>query len=281
MKFSGTKDIKHYVSQYFIKNKDLFGDKIVIDIPAGTGVSSEVLDQIGADIRPYDLFPDLFKVKNIQCKEADLSSVLPIENQIADYVLCQEGIEHIPDQLFLLKEFNRILKLNGKLIITTPNYSNLRSRFSYLASENELFLKMMPPNELDSIWLSEKKESKIYYGHLFLVGMLKLRTLAKLNGFRLVKIHSTRINYTSLWLLFFFYPWILIINYISYFRNLRKKKDVSKKVVKSTYKELLKLAIHPSVLTDCHLFVEFEKEKDHEEVCKELHSINKNTDFTT
>lgn len=38
-----------------------------------------------------------------------------------DFVLCFQVIEHIKDSDFLLKEIKRVLKDNGKLIISTPN----------------------------------------------------------------------------------------------------------------------------------------------------------------
>jgi 2-polyprenyl-3-methyl-5-hydroxy-6-metoxy-1,4-benzoquinol methylase len=281
MKFAGTKDIKYYVKEYFTANSHLFKGRTIIDIPAGTGVSSEHLRQLGADVKAFDLFPELFKVENMVCQQADLSSALPINNGVSDYVLCQEGIEHLPDHLHLLKECNRILKPSGRMFITTPNYSNLRSRFSYLIGESEIFHKIMPANELDSIWFSEKDSSQIYYGHIFLTGILKLRTLAKLAGFKLKAIHQTRINYTSLFLLPFFYFPIWLFNFLGYKRAMRKRKDIPKAIRKEVYRELYKLSISACVLTDCHLFAEFEKEKEADEIKDSLHSLHKEANFVT
>ena len=281
MKFAGTKDIKYYVKEYFTANSHLFKGRTIVDIPAGTGVSSEHLQHLGADVKAFDLFPELFRVENMTCEEADLSSALPINNSVSDFVLCQEGIEHIPDQLHLLKEFNRILKPSGTLFITTPNYSNLRSKFSYLVGESEFFQKIMPANELDSIWFSEKAKSQIYYGHIFLTGILKLRTLAKLTGFKLKKVHHTRINYTSLFLLPFFYFPIWLFNFLGYKRAMRKRKDIPIARRKEVYRELYKLSISAAILTDCHLFAEFEKEKELHEIKDTLSSLYKEANFVT
>mgnify|MGYP001428065201 CR=1 FL=1 len=74
---------------------------------------------------------------------------------------------------FLLKEFNRVLKKGGGLIITTPNYSNMRAKMSYLLSESERFNSILAPNELDSIWMSKQDiTNEVYYGHIFLIGIL-------------------------------------------------------------------------------------------------------------
>ncbi|MFH1319680.1 MAG: methyltransferase domain-containing protein [Bacteroidota bacterium] len=225
MKFFGPKDIKFFVKKYLNDNKELFKNKIIIDIPTGTGTSSEILTGLGALVEPYDLFPEFFKVDGLKCNKADALKKLPIDNNHANFVLCQEGMEHFENQLFVLKEFNRILKKNGILILTTPNYSKLKSRISYLLAESESFFKIMPPNELDSIWVNNSNGSKdIYFGHIFLIGIQKLRMLAKLAGFRIKKINPVRINRTSLYLLPFIYPFIFIVNHLSYFRALKKKE---------------------------------------------------------
>jgi ubiquinone/menaquinone biosynthesis C-methylase UbiE len=49
----------------------------------------------------------------------DLTNI-PEVNASFDVVLCSEVFEHIPDPLLALKEFSRLLKPGGKLIITAP-----------------------------------------------------------------------------------------------------------------------------------------------------------------
>jgi SAM-dependent methyltransferase len=260
MKFFGTKDIKIFVERILNSKKDELKNKIVIDIPAGSGYSTRILQKIGAEVEPYDLFPDFFKVDGLECKQADLSRKIPLADNYADCILCQEGIEHLPDQLRMLKECNRILKKGGILFLTTPNHSKLRSRLSYFFSESEYSFKMMPPNELDSIWFSNDRMPDIYFGHIFLIGIQKLRVLARISGFRIKKIHHLRVNHTSLILLFFFYPLILLINLFSYLRAMNKKQEMDKAEKQSVYREMLKLGIDPRILVDGHLLVEFEKE---------------------
>jgi len=181
-----------------------------------------------------------------------------------------------------LKEFNRILKKKGILILTTPNYSKLKSRISYLLAESESFFKIMPPNEIDSIWMNNSNGSKeIYFGHIFLIGIQKLRMLAKLAGFRIKKINPVRINRTSLYLLPFIYPFIFIVNHLSYYRALRKNKDIPVKEKRRVYKELVKLNLDLKVLINSHLFIEFEKECELSEVTNNLHSKYENFDVAT
>ncbi|MFH1004765.1 MAG: class I SAM-dependent methyltransferase [Bacteroidota bacterium] len=274
------KSIKYHVKKYLIKNKNRFNKKIVVDIPAGNGVTSCILKEIGAIPIAFDLFPEYFTFKDIDCKRANGLENIPLENKFADYVICQEGIEHFTNQFKLLNEFNRVLKTNGSLIITTPNYSNLRAKLSYFLSESERFNSIMPPNEIDSIWMNNQSiTSEIYFGHIFLIGIQKLRVLAKLSGFKIKHIQFTRLKTTSLLIFIFTYPFIFLSNLITYTKNLNKNKGYEKTYQKNIYKEIFLLNINPKILLDGHLFVEFEKVTDYEKVMGEIKSIHK--DFGT
>jgi len=267
------KSIKYYVKKYLLTNKNFYSGKKVVDFPAGNGITSRILKEIGAIPVALDLFPEYFEIENIKCERANIRDGLPIENKMADALICQEGIEHFSDQYKALREFNRVLKNNGTLLITTPNYSNLRARLSYLLSESERFNSTMPPNELDSIWMSRQEvTNEIYFGHIFLIGIQKLRVLAKLSGFKLKIIHSTRVKSTSLLLFPFIYPFILLSNWISYRKNMKKNKDYDAKTKKEIYGEIFKLSINPKILVSGNLMVEFIKEQDYENVAQGLRS---------
>ncbi len=45
---------------------------------------------------------------------------IPESNQSFDVILCSEVFEHLPDPLAALKEFKRLLRKGGKLILTAP-----------------------------------------------------------------------------------------------------------------------------------------------------------------
>lgn len=273
--------IKFYIKRYLHANKDQLKGKKIIDFPAGNGVTTSLIKEIGAIPYPFDLFPEYFNVDEIKCERVNIKTGIPLTDQFADAIVCQEGIEHFSDQLSTFKEFSRLLKVDGILIITTPNYSSLRSKLSYLLSESERFSSMMPPNELDSIWMSDQDISdEIYYGHIFLIGIQKLRVLARLAGFRFKKFHFTKMKTTSLLLLPFIYPFILSSNWLAYKKNMRKNKHFSDEVKKEIYGEILRISINPKILVSGHLMVEFEKEKEINEVTKFLKSQHKEFGIT-
>lgn len=275
-----SKSPKYYVKKYLESIRRDLRDKTIIDLPAGNGATSEILHELGARVEPYDLFPEYFMLPTIECRRADIGDGLPVAGEHADMVVCQEGMEHFSDQLKALREFNRVLKMQGKLLITTPSYSSLASRFSYLLFESET-ARRMPPNEIDDIWMSDKSLSgEIYHGHIFLIGLQRLRILARLSGFKISRIKYMRLSRGSLLLFPFFYPWILVSSCRRYRRCLRKHKEVPMELKTEVYREQLKINLSPKNLLNRHTFIIFEKEKNwpdvdfrHESIIKPFKKI--------
>ncbi|MFI5153432.1 MAG: class I SAM-dependent methyltransferase [Chitinophagales bacterium] len=271
------KSPKFHMKRYLTKIKGDLQNKLVLDFPAGNGVTTEILLDLGCKVEAFDLFPEYFLVKDIECRKADINEGIPVAADHADYIICQEGIEHFSNQVKAFTEFNRALKIGGKLILTTPSYSNLKAKLSYTLFESEYFHKLMPPNEIDSIWFSDEDKKNIYFGHIFLIGIQKMRVIAKIAGFKISRINLLRINKTSLFLFPFHFPFIFLSSYYTYFKALRKNKSGDQESKKKTYKEQLRLNLNPKVLLDMHSFVVFEKESQLENVYDQLQFMSKPT----
>jgi hypothetical protein len=151
------------------------------------------------------------------------------------------------------------LKDDGVLIITSPSFSNLRSRFfSFFTESNKI--RHLPANEFDDVWFGEN--DNISFGHLFLIGIQKLRVLAKVTGLKMERIHPTKLSGTSLILFPLFYPILVLFNIIAYYNSFKKRKEdsaLSKETKQSVYREILRVNLNPYVLLCNHLFVEFKK----------------------
>jgi len=266
------RSIKYHVRKYLEAEAAWYAGKTVVDFPAGNGVTSALLNSLGANVQAFDLFPEYFKVKGLTCVRANIRTGIPMESGVADALICQEGIEHFSDQFQALTEFNRVLKTGGKLVITTPNYSNLRSKVSYLLGETERFGSMMPPNESDSIWMQASEiSSEVYFGHVFLTGIQKLRVQARLAGFQIRNVRFVRAKSTSMLLFPILYPFILINALLT---RLKWKTKGKRQGTVDTYREQLKYMLHPGILVDSHLFVEFEKISESAEVIQSLVSVH-------
>ncbi len=237
-----------------------------LDFPAGNGVTSECLHKLGVDVLAVDLFPELFRFKAAKVIRGDLSLEFPVSSDSFDLAVCQEGLEHVGNQDHVLREFSRLLKPGGTLLLTTPNYSNLKSKLSYLLCESEAFGRIMPPNEFETIWLSPGSEGagpnevptppRVYFGHCFLTGFFRLRLFAQLAGFELKKIHDSRVNSTSLILFPLLYPLIFLSAWKTARRFQRKTKQ------KALAKELFQWMISPKLLLENHLILEFQRKSE-------------------
>jgi SAM-dependent methyltransferase len=253
--FFGTKEIKQQLLR--VLDKQEWKHRRVLDFPVGSGFTAGELVRRGADVVAWDMFPEFLKVEGLTCKLADLQSKFPAGDGEFDCAIFQDGIEHVPNQLFALQEFSRVLKDNGCLILTTPNYSNLRSRLSYLSFEAET-PKMMPPNEVESIWFGG--DSRIYYGHIFSIGIMRLRVLARLAGLEINKIHSARVNWSSILLGILFYIPIVLHTWKCYLRAIRINKGAGPGTsTRRVFRDLVSLGTHPNILFTGHFLIEFKK----------------------
>ncbi len=266
MRFTGTKEIKDHVRRLLESRGDSLRAKKALDFPAGNGVTSETLSKVGAEVLAVDLFPEFFRGGAAKIQQGDLSLDFILPDSEFDLAICQEGIEHVGNQDHVFREFARVLKPGGTLIITTPNYSNLKSKLSYLLCESEAFGRIMPPNEFESVWLPEKNprhapkdsstqatSSRVYFGHCFLTGFFRLRLFARLAGLELVEVHESRVNTTSLLYFPFFYPFICLSAWKTKRRFQRKTGQ------KELADDLFRWMLSPRLLLENHLILEFKK----------------------
>ncbi|MEM9171888.1 MAG: class I SAM-dependent methyltransferase [Pseudomonadota bacterium] len=263
------KGIHKYVRRYIRSLPDLTG-KTVLDVPCGDGRSTYEFVRKGASVTPVDLFPEFLKVEGVSATYGDMAQSLPVADGSMDYIICQEGIEHMPNQVHVFEEFNRVLKTGGRLILTTPNYSHLRSRVSQLLFETD-FWKRMPPSELDSIWFADSDNSDLYFGHLFLIGVQKLLTISKICGFNLVD--NVRADRGSTSMLFgILWPLLWLTSRLTA-RSYRKKiSSVDTSARKAYAKERIDLNLHPNTLFCKHTFWVLEK---HETVAEARATLRK------
>lgn len=264
-------DIEYYVAGFIRKNKERFAGRVCIDSPAGQGVTSRVLAEAGARVLAYDIFPDYFKCEGVRCEYADLARNIPLPGEHADWIICQEGLEHISDQLQVFREFNRVLKKGGRLLVTVPNSSNLKSRLGNFFFESECYGRDMPLNEIDTVWHAKGDgNGKIYYGHAFLPGIQRLRFLGRVCGFSIVASHATKINKTSLLFFPILFPLVYLVSLRTYWYAMRKKKAAGLHNHIGPYRECLKLNISLNTLLCKNLFLEFRKDQTCEEAGQTL-----------
>lgn len=104
----------------------------LLDVGAGTGGLTNKLKEEGFDVGACDINPKNFIAKLIKCKKVDLNKKMPYKEESFDVVVCTEVIEHIENPWHLIREFHRIIKPQGILILSTPNLHNWYVRLFYL-----------------------------------------------------------------------------------------------------------------------------------------------------
>jgi len=107
----------------------------VLDAAAGAGALCFELRKLGFDVQGCDIHPANFKAHGITCDKVDLQKPMFYEDESFDYITSVETIEHVENPWHLLREFNRILKMDGKLYITTPNVHAFYQRIYFLFSK--------------------------------------------------------------------------------------------------------------------------------------------------
>ncbi len=152
-----------------------------LDAPAGEGAFSLELAERGYEVKAADLNREKFKAEGIACDLVDLNKTLPYEDAFFDAVICIEGIEHLENPHHLVREFRRVLKSGGTLMLTTPNILNVYSRLRFLlfGSADRLH------SEMDSF---KGNLYQLLRRHINPVGYPELKYILEQNGFGVEKI---------------------------------------------------------------------------------------------
>ena len=104
----------------------------LLDVPAGEGRLSYLMYKRGFNVFAGDIDQHVFRIPNIPFMKIDLNGQFPIKDSSFESVVCIEGIEHIENSFHLCREFARILKPGGTLILSTPNILSIDSRLRFL-----------------------------------------------------------------------------------------------------------------------------------------------------
>ncbi|MBI2013512.1 MAG: class I SAM-dependent methyltransferase [Candidatus Colwellbacteria bacterium] len=117
--------IQYRLALELVKNRG-FG-KVVLDIGAGKGEFADILSERGYKVSCVDGTKELCKEleeKGYETACIDLEEErLPFPDNSFDLVVSLEVIEHLWNTEHYLKELWRVLRPDGYVILTTPNYN--------------------------------------------------------------------------------------------------------------------------------------------------------------
>jgi SAM-dependent methyltransferase len=172
----------------------------VLDCPAGEGALCEKLVALGFQVQGCDLYDELFRLDDVEIKKGDLSGTLPYAGQSFDYITSLDGLEHIDSPPQAFREYKRLLKSGGHLVISVPNIMNVEERLKWLFFGYTSHFKP----------LSNQFKAKIHYDtagrheicvHANPIGYNELRYHLELNGFEIQGVYRDRVK-ANQWLYF-------------------------------------------------------------------------------
>lgn len=143
-------DLKNFYDKYWNKEEDPFGQysrdqvleklfkhsEYILDVGCGDGTVLDFLQKklsvkgVGIDISENAV--KLAKAKGLNVAVYNSEEKFPFKNNTFDAVFWGDNMEHLFDPQSCAKEIKRVLKKNGRLILSCPNMGYWRYRIHYL-----------------------------------------------------------------------------------------------------------------------------------------------------
>lgn len=164
----------------------------LLDVPSGGGPIREGALRLGYEVVHADLFPLEPGFRGVR---ADACGALPFRDGSFDVVVSMEGIEHFENQAAFVREVARVLAPGGLLVLTTPNVMHLSARFSAFWT-GERAMKRGFVSEDTTIW--GREGTRVYHGHAFLIDVVRLRYLLRIEGLSIAELRQGRWSEGSL-----------------------------------------------------------------------------------
>lgn len=165
----------------------------LLDAPAGEGAFLQKLKD-SYDVMAVDLDENYFKLSGVPFKKVDLNQQLPFDDNYFDYITCIEGIEHLENPFLCIREFSRVLKQKGHLIITTPNIMSIKSRTRFLFYGYHDFFRFI---SLEKGFRHDLPEYE--HQHINPMTFMELRYAMQKAGLGIVEIHTNRYVKAKRW----------------------------------------------------------------------------------
>lgn len=171
------------VQQYLPEAKG----KKVCDLPCGAGAFSARLAQQGMEVTAVDLEAvEPFYYDPTHRVLADGNLALPFADGEFDAMVSIEGIEHLENPSFFVRECARVVKPGGLVFLSTPNVDSYRSRRStHIHGFHKYFKPVSPEHKM--AW------------HLHPVDMTFIRGALRKAGLEIVEVTVNRMTGKSLW----------------------------------------------------------------------------------
>lgn len=192
----------------------------LLDVPAGEGALAVRLIDAGFDVRCCDLYPEIFRLDGVEIQRGNLDAELPFSDESFEYITCLEGLEHIENPQQAMREFARVLKPGGQLIVSVPNILNIEERLKWLVHGYTSHFKPISRPAVERL-RAEYEDRVEIAAHVNPIGYSELRYVLEKNGFEIVKLFRDKPKGKA-WL---YWPIVLLIKLIAALTPAGKRKE--------------------------------------------------------
>jgi SAM-dependent methyltransferase len=192
----------------------------VLDVPAGQGALAARLLELGFQVHCCDLYPEIYRLQGVEIRQGDLNGRLPYDDRAFDYITCIEGLEHIENPNQAIREFARLLKPGGHLIVSIPNVLNIEERLKWLLHGYTSHFKPITREQVERLRLEHGHREEIAL-HVNTIGYSELRYILEEYGFQIARIHRDKPK-AHAWL---YSPIVVLIRLIARLTPEQKRKE--------------------------------------------------------
>jgi ubiquinone/menaquinone biosynthesis C-methylase UbiE len=182
----------------------------LLDVPAGEGALAARLIAAGFEVSCCDLYPEIFRLDGVSITLGDLNAELPFGDQSFDFVTCLEGLEHIENPQQAIREFARVLRPGGTVIVSIPNILNIEERLKWLLYGYTSHFKPMSRVHVERLRAEYDNREEIA-AHVNPIAYSELRYVLEKNNFQIVSVQRDKPK-ANTWL---YWPIVLLIRSIA------------------------------------------------------------------
>ncbi|HZG53142.1 MAG TPA: methyltransferase domain-containing protein [Pyrinomonadaceae bacterium] len=193
---------------------------LLLDVPAGEGALAARLAGAGFAVRCCDLYPQIFRLPGVEIKGGDLSATLPYEDESFDFITCVEGLEHIENPQQAVREFARLLRAGGQLVVTVPNILNIEERLKWLLHGYTSHFKPISREALARVRAQHGALEEMAL-HINPISYAELRYTLEKYEFEIVRLYRDKPK-SHLWL---YRPLVALIRLIARFAPADKRRE--------------------------------------------------------
>jgi SAM-dependent methyltransferase len=193
---------------------------LLLDVPAGEGALAARLIGAGFEVRCCDLYPEIFRLRGVEIKGGDLSGTLPYADETFDFITCVEGLEHIENPQQAIREFARLLRAGGGLVVTVPNILNIEERVKWLLHGYTSHFKPISREALARVRAELGALEEVAL-HINPISYAELRYTLEKYGFEIQKIYRDKPK-AHLWA---YWPLVALIRLVARLTSADKRRE--------------------------------------------------------